>query len=92
MLLHGESVHSVSLTYFLFLKFQLVCLVCCVLYVVFILVPLFCFVCCFFFVLLLFACLFLVFVRFVVEGSLEFVLVMVTFSFLLFPFSVFLCS
>ena len=43
MLLHGESVHSVSLTYFLFLKFQLVCLVCCVLYVVFILVPLFLF-------------------------------------------------
>ena len=75
------------LTYFLFLKFQFFCLVCYCLYVVFILVPLFLFRLLFFFVLLLFACLFLVFVRFVVEGSVERVLVMVTSSFLLFPFS-----
>ena len=44
-------------------------------------------VCLFFFVFLLFACFSLVFVRFVVEGSVERVLVMVTSSFLLFPFS-----
>ena len=42
---------------------------------------------CFLFVFLLFACFSLVSVRFVVEGSVERVLVMVTSSFLLFPFS-----
>ena len=87
MLLHGESVHSVSLTYFLFLKFQLVCLVCCVLYVVFILVPLFLFRLLFFLCSSSVCLSFFGFCSLCRGGECERVLVMFTASFLLFPFS-----